>query len=73
MVTSIVGISKEIHKYMNKKPSTGSIVEATTTLTIFNHAALLTNVKDVYLDKVNPNTLMNGAAMKFFNTIIPEP
>ena len=73
MVTAIKDISKSIQKYTTKKPSAGIIGAATTTLTIFNHAALPKNVKDGYLDKGNPQIPMNGDNMKTFNTGIPDP
>ena len=53
---------------MTKKPSKGSIGAATTTSTIFNHAAFTNDEKDIYLNKGNPQILMTGATMKPFNT-----
>ena len=70
---AIENISKVIQKYTTKQPSIGSIGADTTTTTIFNHDALLNYVKDGYLDKGAPHILMTGAAMKPFNTGIPEP
>ena len=72
MVTAIEDISKEIQKYTTKQHITGSIGSATTTLTIFNHDAFPNDVKDTYLDRVNPHFLITGDIMKSFNTGIPE-
>ena len=73
MVTDIEDISKEIQKYTTKQSIKGIIGAATTELTIFNHAALPNDVKDLYFDKGNPQILMSGDTMKPFNTIIPDP
>ena len=70
---AIEDISKVIQEYTTNQPITGSIGADTTKLTIFNHAALTNDVKDRYLDKDNPQTLMTGDTMKNFNTIIPDP
>ena len=73
VVTTIEDISKAIQKYTTKQPITGSIGASTTTSTIFNRVPLLNDVKDRYLDKGNPQILMNGATMKPLNTGIPVP
>ena len=58
---------------MTKQPSTGSIGRDTSSLPIFNHAALPDNMKDRYLDKGNSWILMTGYIMKSFNTGISNP
>ena len=69
---NIEGVSDRI-KNTRRKKSTGSIVAATTTSTIFNHATLPIDLKDIYLDKINPQILMTEDNMKPFNTGIPDP
>ena len=64
MVTAIEDISKAIQKYTTKQPIAGSIGADKTTSEIFNHAELPNDVKDRYLDKGNPQILMNGDTMK---------
>ena len=73
VVTAIEDIPKAIQKYTNNQPSTGITGAATTTSTIFNHAALTNDVKDRYLDKGNPQILMTGNTMKPFNDGFPDP
>ena len=73
MVTDIEDISKAIQKYRTKQPSTEGIGSDTTTSTIFKHAEFTNDVKDRYLDKGNPQILMTGYKMKYFNTGIPDP
>ena len=73
MVTDIEDISKAIQKYTTKQTITGSIGAATTISTISNHLAFPNDVKDIYLDKGNPQFLMTVASMKHFKTGIPDP
>ena len=67
------GSPRKFKNIQQQKTSTGSIGAATAISTIFSHAASPNNVKDRYLDKCNPQILMNGATMKPFNTVIPDP
>ena len=60
-------------KIHDEKPSTGSIGPDTITSTIFNHSELFNNGKDIYLDKCNPQIIVDGNIMKLFNTGIPDP